>query len=468
MSFFCHNALRMSGFTPSRRVKRFMPTTRLAFVIALCASFLAVQSVYNEAEARRGFGRGLGVGLGIGLGVLLLNEAAKSNQRTGERRYYSTPRSRRTYRTRSYSHSTPAYTKRGKKYYSSRKTGSKSVAAIEPKEPQGVAPVGQQAAPGGVAPLGAAAVPGIAMVQPLQPLSPMQPNTGMGMQTLGQAQQFPAYSQQNLEIQTSLNKAGYAAGPEDGVYGEPMRQAIMRFQTANGYQANGMLTPDQLQTLYGLAASAGRGPHNPLVPGMPAQAFGGPITAEEIPSFSQQVLDMQRSLNRAGFSSGEENGLLNPQTKQAIVRFQNQSGYSPTGFLTPDQLQSLHALGGGLRGQSPQPQPAIRHTYKPSSGPSQDYADLPPVQNPVLKPQEETGTIQKSRTDGSGLEERIKIETALIALNLMKGEADGKFTAETEAAIKDFQGKLGNAQTGKITDDEKDELFVNASPYMKN
>jgi hypothetical protein len=53
------------------------------------------------------------------------------------------------------------------------------------------------------------------------------------------------------------------------------------------------------------------------------------------------VVAAQQRLSRQGYYHGEIDGVLGPETRRAIVRFQSNNGLRVTGSLTPETLQSL-------------------------------------------------------------------------------------------------------------------------------
>ena len=53
------------------------------------------------------------------------------------------------------------------------------------------------------------------------------------------------------------------------------------------------------------------------------------------------VVDAQRRLARAGYYRGQIDGVLGPETRHALVRYQSAKGLEPSGNLTPDTLRSL-------------------------------------------------------------------------------------------------------------------------------
>jgi hypothetical protein len=54
-----------------------------------------------------------------------------------------------------------------------------------------------------------------------------------------------------------------------------------------------------------------------------------------------EVADLQDKLATAGYYHGRIDGVLGPETRHALVRYQSAKGLEPSGNLTPDTLRSL-------------------------------------------------------------------------------------------------------------------------------
>jgi hypothetical protein len=59
------------------------------------------------------------------------------------------------------------------------------------------------------------------------------------------------------------------------------------------------------------------------------------------------VADVQDQLTRAGYYHGQIDGVLGPETRHALVRYQSDKGLRVTGSLTPETQQSLGLAQGG-------------------------------------------------------------------------------------------------------------------------
>ena len=59
-------------------------------------------------------------------------------------------------------------------------------------------------------------------------------------------------SEDILRIQIQLAKAGYDAGPADGIRGRNTIKAIKQFQTANHLKVDGLVGPNTYSKLFGI------------------------------------------------------------------------------------------------------------------------------------------------------------------------------------------------------------------------
>ncbi|MBI1985704.1 MAG: peptidoglycan-binding protein [Rhodospirillales bacterium] len=81
-----------------------------------------------------------------------------------------------------------------------------------------------------------------------------------------------------------------------------------------------------------------------LVGGGPLQS---PRPPEEVPLSRADVQDLQRRLAAKGLYSGGDDGVVGPETRNAIKAYQRQVHLPPDGFPTPGLLERLRGTPGG-------------------------------------------------------------------------------------------------------------------------
>ncbi|HZU91570.1 MAG TPA: peptidoglycan-binding protein [Stellaceae bacterium] len=69
----------------------------------------------------------------------------------------------------------------------------------------------------------------------------------------------------------------------------------------------------------------------------------------------QQLMQVQRQLKEAGLYKGRVDGMMGPETKQAIQAFQQQNGLQQTGTLDQQTLSALNNKGANGSGASMAP-----------------------------------------------------------------------------------------------------------------
>ncbi len=147
-------------------------------------------------------------------------------------------------------------------------------------------------------------------------------------------------------LQKRLDRAGFASGPVDGLYGPLTTAAVRRFQQAQGLVVDGLAGP---RTFHALRTDV-------LVPGAGYGQHSGSV----------QVRALQKRLDRAGFASGPVDGLYGPLTTAAVRRFQQAHGLVVDGLAGPHTSSALrvdlkrasrrtHPVGVGRKRPTPAP-----------------------------------------------------------------------------------------------------------------
>ena len=77
--------------------------------------------------------------------------------------------------------------------------------------------------------------------------------------------------------------------------------------------------------------------------------LGGASSGSSQPSQGRVVRDAQNELRREGLYRGPADGILGPETKQAIAAYQAREGLQPTATLDQDTLQRMNLANGSDR-----------------------------------------------------------------------------------------------------------------------
>ena len=151
------------------------------------------------------------------------------------------------------------------------------------------------------------------------------------------------------EVQRTLDRHGFRAGPIDGVMGPATRTALKSFQQSQNLERTGQLNR---QTLVALGVQP-----DPSTVERQAPAVGTPaeptVSAERRPPIyivaipSRTVREAQQALNQRGFQAGPPDGFISRATEVALRNFQASANLQATGQL---DRQTLDALG--IRGSS--------------------------------------------------------------------------------------------------------------------
>jgi peptidoglycan hydrolase-like protein with peptidoglycan-binding domain len=129
--------------------------------------------------------------------------------------------------------------------------------------------------------------------------------------------------------QRELRRAGYYQGAIDGIPGPQTEAAILRLERAAGFATTGAIGPELVRA----ASTPERRepPHN-------ASAAGAALS-------ENHVAAIQHALARAAYGPLPADGIVGPQTREAIRRFQADHGLPVTGELTESLVVELRAVG---------------------------------------------------------------------------------------------------------------------------
>jgi peptidoglycan hydrolase-like protein with peptidoglycan-binding domain len=132
-----------------------------------------------------------------------------------------------------------------------------------------------------------------------------------------------------VAAQRELRRTGYYQGPIDGIPGPQTEAAILRFERAAGLATTGAIGPE---LVHAVSTPERREP-----PRDASEARAAPST--------DRVVAIQHALARAAYGPLPADGIVGPQTREAIRRFQAHHGLPVTGELTDSLVVELRAVG---------------------------------------------------------------------------------------------------------------------------
>ena len=123
-----------------------------------------------------------------------------------------------------------------------------------------------------------------------------------------------------LGIQEALAARGYRPGPADGVMGPGTAAAIRAYERDAGLAVGGRATTELLDHL----------------------KFARPKAAPRSTA-SALVREVQRALKERGYEPGPIDGQAGARTRAAVMAFQEETGFAPTGKIDAALLEELQA-----------------------------------------------------------------------------------------------------------------------------
>ncbi|MEB3232271.1 MAG: peptidoglycan-binding protein, partial [Leptolyngbyaceae bacterium] len=237
-------------------------------------------------------------------------------------------------------------------------------------------------------------------------------------------------------LQNQLTRLGYYDGPITGYFGSLTEAALIRFQSAQGLTADGIVgsaTESALDRALGQSSStAGSAAPNPN------------DGVWEVGEAGATVTTIQRQLQVLGFYNAPIDGDFGSNTEAAVRDFQRSRSLTVDGKVGPQTMATLSAAA-----QSP-----------PTSVPHSRISDLPPTPAEVTSvPSPSVSTMPTVTVPTTSLpssstsaavsspplsnEAVLAIQRQLQAQGLYNGALDGQMGPETQRAILEAQQNYG-------------------------
>jgi peptidoglycan hydrolase-like protein with peptidoglycan-binding domain len=147
------------------------------------------------------------------------------------------------------------------------------------------------------------------------------------------------------DIQRELARRGYYDGVVDGRYGPRTDAAIRDFEQAVGLRPSGQPNEELLRTIQRSPAKV-----RPVPPASVPRKQASPPTRQDpigdMLSPSNRVMAVQRALSEFGYGQINPSGVIDPDTQQAIERFERERRLPVTGQLSHRVVRELASVTG--------------------------------------------------------------------------------------------------------------------------
>ncbi len=228
------------------------------------------------------------------------------------------------------------------------------------------------------------------------------------------------------DMQKSLTALGYDTNGTEGKYGKGTQRAVEAFQRKNGLKPDGIAGSATLSRLYSGNASSGSGSGSGNSPsGHITLRFGDNGSA---------VKEMQKALNKLGFSTNGTDGKYGTSTREAVKQFQKANKLTADGVAGSKTLEKLYSgssNGGSSEGGNTLFARTLRKGYK-----------------------------------GDDVE---AVQSKLITLNYLSGSPSRTYDNSTINAVKVFQKAHGLSADGLAGQSTFNTLFgTNTKPNNNN
>jgi peptidoglycan hydrolase-like protein with peptidoglycan-binding domain len=140
-------------------------------------------------------------------------------------------------------------------------------------------------------------------------------------------------------IQDALKQVGYYSGPLDGLPGPMTRSSILAFEKESGREPQGEPTSALLEAIRS-ANRAGSAPDT-----LQEAIEQAPAVTSAPAELDPRVAAVQRALALAAYGPVGSDGVVGPQTTDAIKRFQRDHNLAVTGEISDGLIIELRAAG---------------------------------------------------------------------------------------------------------------------------
>ncbi|MDO5378820.1 MAG: peptidoglycan-binding protein [Clostridia bacterium] len=206
------------------------------------------------------------------------------------------------------------------------------------------------------------------------------------------------------KLQARLAELGYYAGGVDGIYGESTASAVKAFQRNNSLSGDGQAGVQTQTKLYSATAKYAS---NPVATANPEQtrSLSVGMTGNDVYALQERLIELR-------YLDGVADGVFGSETQSALIEFQKNNGLTADGTAGASTLKKLSGSCKAATRATPTPAPS--------------------------------GALR----EGDSGEDVYTLQARLFELGYYMGRIDGRFGAETTAAVKAFQAANGLTADG--------------------
>jgi peptidoglycan hydrolase-like protein with peptidoglycan-binding domain len=140
-------------------------------------------------------------------------------------------------------------------------------------------------------------------------------------------------------IQRELARKGFYDGPADGIWGSKTDASVRDFLQAAGLKTNAEASDTLLRAI--TASNA-----KPLSTAPASNATSDPIAKLIAPAPSKRVTAVQRALSDFGYGQIKPTGILDPDTRAAVEKFERERRLPVDGQISDRFVRELAAMTG--------------------------------------------------------------------------------------------------------------------------
>ncbi len=236
------------------------------------------------------------------------------------------------------------------------------------------------------------------------------------------------------KVQDRLIQLGYLAGEANGKYNNATEAAVRAFQKKHTKVSDGAADKETLDALFSDKAKT------------TATASGVVGITLKYGDNNNDVKAIQTRLKALGYYTGPVNGNFGPQTLEAVQTFQSLNGLKDDGVAGGTTLEKMFD--------------ADAPTLRQARGTATPKPTATPTPRPTDAPSYSADTFLKVGASGTLVRQ---MQTRLIELGYLAGEATGKFGNGTLMAVMTYQKRNLSYSDGVVGAETLEALFYGNS-----